>query len=122
MIVVESTSVMRKKLIQELVRIRMFSGLDSSAQSFLIDNIVIQKYEKDEMIFRQGDPADTYLVLLKGSAKLEYEAEPGVDALFVGLLGRMQGVGELGLITGKPRALSLVANTPALLLIIKKLK
>ena len=48
MIVVDSTPVMRKKLVQELVRIRMFSSLDSSAQSFLIDNIVIQKYEKDE--------------------------------------------------------------------------
>ncbi|MAA77741.1 MAG: hypothetical protein CL916_00660 [Deltaproteobacteria bacterium] len=120
MIVVDSTPVMRKKLVQELVRIRMFSSLDVGAQAFLIDNIIIQKYEKNEVVFRQGDPSDTYLVLLKGRAKLEYEAEPGVDALFVGTLGRVQGVGELGLITGKPRALSLVANDPVLMLTIKK--
>ena len=50
----------------------MFSSLDASAQSFLIDNIVIQKYEKDEVVFRQGDPSDTYMVLLKGVAKLEF--------------------------------------------------
>lgn len=120
MIVVESTPVMRKKLVQELIRIRMFSSLDTSAQSFLIDNIVIQKYEKDEVVFRQGDPSDTYMVLLKGVAKLEYAAEPDVDALLVGTLGRMQGVGELGLITGKPRALSLVAKDSVLILVIKK--
>ena len=65
------------------------------AQSFLIDNIVIQKYEKDEVVFRQGDPSNTYMVLLKGVAKLEYAAEPGVDALLVGTLGRMQGLENL---------------------------
>ena len=120
MIVVDSTPVMRKKLVQELIRIRMFSNLDISAQSFLIDNIVIQKYGKDEVIFRQGDPSDAYLILLKGVARLEYEAEPGVDALLVGILGRMQGVGELGLITGNPRALSLVAKDSVLILVIQK--
>lgn len=120
MITVDSTPIMRKKLVQELVRIRMFSSLDTAAQSFLIDNIVIQKYEKDEVIFRQGDPSDTYLVLLKGTARLEYVAEAGVDALLVGTLTRMQGVGELGLITGKPRSLSLVAKDSVLMLMIKK--
>ena len=120
MLVVDSTPIMRKKLVQELIRVPMFSSIDTAAQAFLIDNIIIQKYEKDEVIFRQGDPSDTYFVLLKGSACLEFEAGGGVDSLFVGTLGRMQGVGELGLITGKPRALGLVARGGVLMLTIKK--
>ena len=120
MIVVDSNAEMRKKLVQELVRIKMFSSLNPSAQAFLIDNIVIQKYDKGEYVFRQGDESDVYLVLLKGIAQLQYEADQGVDALVVGTLEKMQGVGELGLLTGKPRALSLVAKDALLMLAIKK--
>ena len=45
MFVVESTAIMRKKVVQELVRKPLFSSLNLQAQTFLIDQIEIKKFE-----------------------------------------------------------------------------
>ena len=120
MLVVESTPIMRKKLVQELSRTSIFSSLNLQAQTFLVDNIEIQKYDKGETIFRKGDPSNTYLVLLKGRVDIQYEIDRSIDGISINTLKRMEGIGELGLLTGKPRALSLVSQETALLLSIKK--
>ena len=120
MVIVESTPVMRKKIVQELLRLPMFASLNMAAQMFLVDSIEVHRFEKVEFIFRQGDTADSYILLLKGMAKLCMELDEGVDSIVIGSLKRLQGVGELGLLTQKPRALSLIAEEGALILVIKK--
>ncbi len=120
MFVVESTSIMRKKIVQELVRKPLFSSLNMQAQAFLIEHMEIQKFDKEEKIFQQGDVAQDYFILLKGRADLLLEIDGDIDAIVIKSLKRMEGVGELGLITSKPRALSLLSKDTALMVSIKK--
>lgn len=59
-----------------------------------------RKYQKDEMIFSQGDPADAIFYIIDGRVKVTVLDEQGKEAV-VALLGPDEFLGE-GCMTGQP--------------------
>jgi len=60
----------------------------------------ISKYEKNEVIFSQGDPADAVFYVIDGKVKLTVLSEQGKEAV-VAILGPDEFCGE-GCLTGQP--------------------
>ena len=59
------------------------------------------EYPKDQIVFRQGDPADAVFYILKGKVKVTVISEQGKEAV-IAVLGPDEFCGE-GCLTGQPR-------------------
>jgi CRP/FNR family transcriptional regulator, cyclic AMP receptor protein len=64
------------------------------------DGKTISEFQKDEVVFSQGDPADAVFYIQKGRIKLTVISEQGKEAV-VGILGPGQFFGE-GCLNGHP--------------------
>jgi CRP-like cAMP-binding protein len=64
------------------------------------DGKAISKYQKDQVVFSQGDIADAVFYLQKGKIKLTVVSERGKEAV-VGVLGPSHFFGE-GCLNGHP--------------------
>ena len=64
-------------------------------------------YHKDQIVYRQGDPADTVFYIQSGKVKKTVVSEQGKEAV-VALLGTGDFFGE-GCLTGQPLRLSTVS-------------
>jgi CRP/FNR family transcriptional regulator, cyclic AMP receptor protein len=64
----------------------------------------LSKYQKDEVTFSQGDPADAVFYIQKGQVKITVVSEQGKEAI-VAVLGPDEFCGE-GCLTGQPRRLA----------------
>src|SRR5271166_5067017 len=67
----------------------------------------ISDYREDQIVFRQGDPADSVFYIQSGKVKKTVVSEQGKEAV-VALLGTGDFVGE-GCLTGQPLRLSTVS-------------
>src|SRR5271155_5771971 len=67
----------------------------------------ISDYRKDQIIYTQGEPADSVLYIQSGKVKKTVVSEQGKEAV-VALLGTGDFFGE-GCLTGQPRRLSTVS-------------
>src|ERR1700728_4796753 len=64
----------------------------------------IAKYRDGEMIFSQGDPADSVFYIVDGNVKITVISEQGTEAV-IAILGPGQFFGE-GCLAGQPRRIS----------------
>jgi CRP/FNR family transcriptional regulator, cyclic AMP receptor protein len=64
----------------------------------------LSKYQKDKVIFSQGDPADAVFYIQKGQVKITVVSEQGKEAV-VAVLGPDEFCGE-GCLTGQPRRMA----------------
>jgi CRP/FNR family cyclic AMP-dependent transcriptional regulator len=62
------------------------------------------EYPKNQIVFRQGDPADTVFYILKGKVKVTVISEQGKEAV-VAVLGPDEFCGE-GCLAGQPRRIA----------------
>ncbi len=67
----------------------------------------IADYRKDQIVYRQGDPADSVFYIRSGKVKKTVVSEQGKEAV-VALLGTGDFVGE-GCLTGQPLRLATVS-------------
>ena len=67
----------------------------------------ISDYRKDQIVYRQGDPADSVFYIQSGKVKKTVVSEQGKEAV-VALLGTGDFVGE-GCLTGQPLRLATVS-------------
>src|SRR5271166_2066064 len=67
----------------------------------------ISDYRKDQIVFRQGDPADSVFYIRSGKVKSTVVSEQGKEAV-VALLGTGDFFGE-GCLTGQPHRLATVS-------------
>lgn len=69
-------------------------------------------------LFRQGDPGDAVFLIVDG--QLEVRREIDGETRIVAHLGSRDIVGEMGVITGRPRAATVVAVVPSTLLAVPR--
>lgn len=79
-----------------------------------------QVYQADQVIFEEGDPAETAYMIRSG-AVLIVKRSPGGDAVLV-KLGPSQAFGELALIDGSPRSAAAIAAERTELIVIPAAK
>jgi CRP-like cAMP-binding protein len=70
-----------------------------------------RKFAKGEVLFHEGDPADSLHVIVKGHVAVQMTTEKG-DTVILRVLGRDDLVGEFALLSPAPRAATVVALDP----------
>jgi len=87
----------------------VFASLPPDERRTLAAGLRRRAYRRDEVIFHQGDPADTLHLIAAGHASARVTM-PGGEFVVVGILGPGDAVGELALVGGpRPRGATVVA-------------
>lgn len=97
----------------------LFSRLDRAARAEIADDLTPIDLEAAQVLFRQGDPGDSMYIVDRGL--LEVRTRHVDDSeIVLDRLDRGSSVGEMALLTGRPRTADVVAVVDSRLLRISK--
>ncbi len=102
-----------------LGRIPMFARLTQSEREQLATWVSHRSYRRGEVLFHQGDPGDTLLIVVSGQVKVVLMTADGEEAV-VAILGPGDFLGDLSLFDGRPRSASVVALEPTETLVLHR--
>lgn len=100
---------------QLLTGSRMFAGVADDAIQDVASRLNERRYRKRQLIFSQGEQADSLFVIKEGLVKVYVTSEEGDEMVLVSL-GPGEIFGELALIDGGERSASAEAVEPTVLL------
>jgi CRP-like cAMP-binding protein len=100
-----------KRARENLARVPLFASLPPRYVRRLADRCEEYRYMEGATIVREGDPGDTFFVVLEGQARVENARGRVLSRVFPG-----DFFGEIALLDGGPRTASVIAETPMLLL------
>jgi CRP-like cAMP-binding protein len=86
-------------------------GLDAEARQLILDRMRPLSFDPKAILFDQGEPSDTLVLLNEGRVRLYLTLEGGEEFTF-GLCVAGALLGLAALVTGEPRILSAVALEP----------
>jgi len=88
----------------------VFSPLSPAEIRDLLSCLEVREFPAEATVIREGDPGDAFYILRSGSVKVVKESDGGkvVNQLKAGDV-----FGELALLTGQPRAASVITNEPS---------
>jgi twitching motility protein PilT len=101
----------QEKLIALLGHSPLFRALKPEHLPQVLKLAELHRYEADEPIVKQGDAADSFLLLLSGEAAVSVE-KGAAGAVEVGRMSSPASIGEIGLLMEEPRTASVTAATP----------
>lgn len=97
-----------KRETDALRKVPLFSKLENSKLKLLAFTSDLLTYEDNELVFKEGDTADSAYVIMEGEANIHAKTERG--ELVVGKLTANQLLGELGVLTSSPRSATIRAH------------
>ncbi len=74
--------------------IDQYSPLSKKETAYIIDNVPVQEFKKNEVIFREGQISQTIYFLLQGCVRLYYNAEGNEKTAFFYTEGKFICAGE----------------------------
>jgi CRP-like cAMP-binding protein len=92
----------------------LFRGLDETEIGLICRRMRRRKYGADHVLCRQGEPGDRLFVVESGLVEAAIDAEDGPRV--VSRIRQGDVAGEMALLTGEPRAASLVTVVPTVTL------
>ncbi|MBW5448009.1 cyclic nucleotide-binding domain-containing protein [Cohnella sp. CFH 77786] len=96
----------RKEAVSHLLRgIPMFEIFNDEQLDLLMANFTIVNHGAREVLFREGDPGDSFFVVLKGAIKIYMHNKEGREKT-LSVCRPGDSFGELSLLDGKPRSAS----------------
>jgi CRP-like cAMP-binding protein len=102
-----------------LRRVGLFASLSDGQLSELARVARRYRYDRDEVIFYQGDPGDTFYVILSGQVKVGVTSPEGQEAILV-MLDAGEGFGEFALLDDQPRSATIETTQVTDVLAIRK--
>jgi len=108
-----------QKSLEELIKsVEIFDGLETRDINKVLKVASGKKYEKDEVIFKEGDLGDCFYLIIEGSVRIEKNVENDkIES--VARLKTGDYFGEMSLLDGEPRSASVIANETSKLLEVK---
>lgn len=103
-----------EQVTKTLAETTMFGGLDASSLGAIASRGAVQHYRKGQILFAEGDPAETLYVVLEGLVKIYVVSEDGSE-MNLGLLGPGVMFGEVALADGGPRSAFAEITEPSFL-------
>ena len=97
------------KITDMLLRNSLFSGLTPIELDALTKLLRQSEVKARSVVCRQGDPGNSFYVVLSGLLKVVTASEDGHDVV-LSMLGPGMTFGEIALLDGKPRSASVVAS------------
>lgn len=91
----------------------LFAGLPAEALEALVEHLTIVPLEREQILFREGDPGDALYVIVEGEVSVQAEGPPRVE---MARLGPGAFIGEVALMTDQPRSATVAATVTSELL------
>ena len=89
----------------------LFAGLDGAAVADVLACAHTRRYGAGQLICREGEASDCVLVLERGLAEVFVPSVTDSSATSVGCLHPGDVVGEVGVVTDRPRSASVIARS-----------
>ncbi len=86
----------------------IFKDVDQDVLHELESGMELLTLQSGSVLCRQGEPADSLFVVVSGRLRI-WLNQPGSGSLFLNEVGPGESVGEMGVITGAPRAADVIA-------------
>eukprot|EP00123_Amoebidium_parasiticum_P015129 comp22799_c0_seq2/m.35756 comp22799_c0_seq2/g.35756 ORF comp22799_c0_seq2/g.35756 comp22799_c0_seq2/m.35756 type:complete len:365 (-) comp22799_c0_seq2:75-1169(-) len=109
-IVMGNTIRKRKMYDSFLEKVPILEPLDHWERLTVADALEPQTFENGTVVIKQGDPGDTFYIIVEGEAIVTQQKSPGDEPIEVGRLHSSDYFGELALLSGRPRAATITAN------------
>jgi CRP/FNR family transcriptional regulator, cyclic AMP receptor protein len=105
--------------VEMLRRIQLFSKVEPAKLKLLAFTSERAVFQAEEVLFHQGDAADSAYIIVAGEVAIDVES-PGGGSTRVAKLGKDQIVGEIGILADVPRTATVTAMAPTTTLKISK--
>ena len=100
-----------------LAQCALFRALKPEHMPQILKAAQVLRYGDGESVIRQGDPSDSFFVLVEGEAAIRIEGAQGDGAAVeLGRVPHPASFGEIGLLLDEPRTASVVASDDVLVL------
>ena len=106
----------REQVVEILDRSPLFHGLQADHLAEAAENASLLRYEDGEAITLQGEPSDSFFLLIEGSATVLLESEDESPPLQLAQISPPDSIGEIGVLLETPRSASVVSDGGAILL------
>jgi NTE family protein len=93
---------------------KIFSSLNKRTINRLLPRFEKTELDKDEILYQQGDPSDSIDIVLTGNLTILFTTATG-ESKVVGMMGPGETIGELGALSGEPRATTVKATQHTIL-------
>lgn len=106
-------------LANALRRVPLFASLSQGQLTELTRVARRHRYARDEVVFYQADPGDTFYVILSGQVKVSVSSPEGQEAILV-MLDAGESFGEFALLDEQPRSATIQVTRPTEVLALRK--
>lgn len=89
---------------------RLFHGMPDAAIADLVEVGRARRFRAGRVLMRQGEPSDVMYVIVKGAVRVERTHPDLKEPVLLGVLGRGEVVGEMGILDGEPRSATVTAE------------
>jgi CRP-like cAMP-binding protein len=104
-----------EKRLTMLREMQVFSGLRESELIALLEDLHLREYERDEVVFRQGDESRQVYFVLKGKVRV-FKISPSGGETSIDIFSARDVLGELAALDNQPRSATAKAITAVSLL------
>ncbi|HEV7499364.1 MAG TPA: PilT/PilU family type 4a pilus ATPase [Vicinamibacteria bacterium] len=104
------TPELEPKIFSSLGSCALFRALKPEQLPQLVKVAELQRFEPGETIVRQGDPSDSFYIVIDGTAAVTVKKGDG-DPVEIGTIPLPSSVGEVSLLLGEPRTASVTAKS-----------
>ena len=113
---VELTPDIESQVIGAMGSTIFFSNLETSQAEWVVRNSTFLRYETGETVVEQGEPADCFYLMLKGTTRVLVRQEEGKEEVEVGKLTPPRTIGEIGILLEQTRTATVITEGPCLML------
>ncbi|MGD0282615.1 MAG: cyclic nucleotide-binding domain-containing protein, partial [Dissulfurispiraceae bacterium] len=99
--------------------IPLFEGLSDLDLVRLVPNFEFMEFRRDETLCRQGDAGDAAFIVVEGKVSVSVSDSAG-ESRELAIIGPLEMVGEMSLLTGDPRSATVSALTNVKVLRLRK--
>jgi CRP-like cAMP-binding protein len=110
---------MSDNTVEFLRQVPLFARLPESELRKIARAMKERRFGRNQVLFRQGDPADSLYLVVSGRMRISAADHLGREKVLA-FAGSGEVVGEMGLLSGEPRSATAVASTEARLLQLRK--
>jgi len=101
------------------IETKLFHDLDPDEFQQILKRLYLHRYEKNSTVVKEGEPGDSLFIIARGQVRV-LTKDPQKNEVVLANLGEGEFFGEISLLTGKPRTATIITNSPAELLELKK--
>ncbi len=97
---------------QEVLASALFVGIDDNVRTQMLESAALRDYAREQMLFTQGDPADTFYLVDSGSVKL-IQSTPEGKEMIVRFIRAGEVIAAVALLPGGRFPVTAIASEPS---------